>query len=281
MSLAIRPLSPALGAEIVGLDLSRPLEPSVVKEIEEAWHRYIVLLFRDQKLTEAEQVRFALNFGELGRRKRRPEDRPEGPDAEHIMLITNIRQNGVPIGSLPDGEMLFHHDMCYKEVPDKATMLYALEVTRDGGHTLFANMYRAYELMRPALKARLAGRKVLHIYQYDPLERVDLSRGIDKFDHWWQPAVVRHPATGKPALYVNQLMSALFEGLSPEESRAILEELWEINGRRDILYEHVWRVGDLVIWDNRCSTHARTDFPTDQTRLMRRCTVAGAPMIPA
>jgi taurine dioxygenase len=92
---------------------------------------------------------------------------------------------------------------------------------------------------------------------------------------------VRHPATGRTALYVNQLMSAAFDGLSRDESRALLEELWEINGRSDIVYEHVWRVGDLVMWDNRCSTHARTDFPTDQTRLLRRCTVAGDAMIPA
>jgi taurine dioxygenase len=92
---------------------------------------------------------------------------------------------------------------------------------------------------------------------------------------------VRHPATGRPALYVNQLMSAQFEGLSAEESRAILEVLWEINERAELLYEHVWRVGDLVMWDNRCSTHARTDFPSDQVRLLRRCTVAGEAMIPA
>jgi taurine dioxygenase len=281
MALTIEPLSPALGAEVVGLDLRPPMDRTTVQEIEEAWHQHIVLVFRDQSLSEAEQFRFARNFGELGTRKRKREDRPEGAAADHLMLVTNIRRNGVPIGSLPDGEMLFHHDMCYTPEPHKATFLYAIEVTRDGGHTLFANMYRAYDLLSPALKAKLAGRKVLQIYQYDPRERVDLGKGVDNFDHCWQPAVVRHPATGRTALYVNQLMSAAFDGLSPEESRAVLDHLWEINGRRDIVYEHVWRVGDLVMWDNRCSTHARTDFPTDQTRLLRRCTVAGDAMIPA
>lgn len=281
MDFSVRPLSPALGAEIVGLDLRQPLDAATVKGIEDAWHRYLVLVFRGQTLSEEEQFRFARHFGNLGSRRRKREDRPEGLNSDHIMLVTNIRRNGVPIGSLPDGEMLFHHDMCYSPIPDKATFLYGIEVTRDGGHTLFANMYRAYELVPAEIRARLAGRRVLQIYQYDPLKRVDVSKGIDKFDHEWQPAVVRHPATGQPALYVNQLMSAQFEGLSAEESRAILEVLWEINERAELLYEHVWRVGDLVMWDNRCSTHARTDFPSDQVRLLRRCTVAGEAMIPA
>ena len=277
----VEPVAPALGAEIRGIDCRDPLDAATVERLEAAFHEHVVLVFRGQQLSQQQQIRFAVNFGELGGRKRRPEDRPEGPDSEHIMLITNIRKNGVPIGSLPDGDMLYHHDKSYTESPDKATFLYAIEPTRDGGHTLFANMYKAYDMLRPALRERLAGRQVLQIYQYDPKARVDPGRGVENFDHYYQPAVVAHPVTGRRALYTSQLMTMKIVGVPDEESDAILAELWELNAHPDIVYAHVWRPGDLVMWDNYCSTHARTDFPADQTRLMRRCTVTGQKMIAA
>lgn len=281
MTLDVQPLSPALGAEVLGLDLRAPLAAETVAAILDAFHRHVVLVFRGQDLDEPAQKRFAEHFGALGVRKRKPEDRPEGSHSDHIMLITNIRENGVPIGSLPDGEMLYHHDMCYVPAPDLATMLYAIEPTRDGGNTLFADMYKAYDMMRPETRARIEGRRVLQIYQYDPLVPADPEAGVDNFDHCWQPAVIVHPTTGRKALYVNQLMTMRIEGLADDESREILEELWALNAHPDIVYAHPWRKGDLVMWDNLCSTHARTDFPPDQTRLMRRCTVAGEPLIAA
>ena len=114
---------------------------------------------------------------------RKAEERPEGRDAENIMLVTNVRENGVPIGSLPDGEMFFHHDKCYAAEPDWARILYALEVTRVGGHTLFANMYEAWKTLSADLKEKIYGRRVLQIYKYLPTERVNLADGIDKYDH--------------------------------------------------------------------------------------------------
>ena len=281
MEFSVTPLSPACGAAVTGIDLRDQIDRATVDRLLDAWHEHIVLVFPGQDLTEDEQVRFACNFGELGPRQRKANDRPEGRGAEYIMLVTNIRKDGVPIGSLPDGEMFFHHDKCYTEVPDRATFLYALEVTNEGGHTLFANMYKAYEILRPELKERLAGRRALQIYQYLPTQRVDLNESLDKYDHYIQPVVVVHPATGRKALYTNQLMTARIEGLPEEESRAILDELWRVNEDSGVVYEHIWQPGDLVMWDNRCSTHARTDFPADQTRLLRRCTVKGDRMIPA
>lgn len=281
MSFTVSPLSDALGAEIVGLDLSRPLDAAEIEALSAAFHDHLILLFRDQDLSWERQIAFARLFGPLGVRKRKAEDRPEGAAADHMMLITNIREEGRPIGSLPDGEMLFHHDMCYVPAPDMATLLYAIEPTRDGGHTVFANMYAAYETLPREIKAAIEGRRVLQVYNYLPTVRVDPEDDISNFDHCVQPTVVVHPATGRKALYVNQLMSARIEGLPLVESNAVLAAVRTHLDRPELCYEHVWRAGDLMMWDNYCTCHARTDFPPDQTRLLRRCTVAGEALIAA
>ncbi len=281
MSFTVSPLSDALGAEIGGLDLSEPLEAPVVEALREAFHRHLILLFRGLDLTWEQQIAFARGFGPLGVRKRKAGDRPEGEDADHMMLVTNIREDGKPIGSLPDGEMLFHHDMCYVAAPDMATLLYAIEPTRDGGHTVFANMYAAYDTLADDLKAAIAGREVLQVYNYLPTVRVEAGDDPAKFDHYVQPAVIVHPATGRRALYVNQLRSTRVEGLAAADSAAVLAAIRSHLDRPELSYEHVWRAGDLMMWDNYCSCHARTDFPPDQTRLLRRCTVAGEKLIAA
>jgi len=268
-------LHDSLGAEVRGLDLSQPLPDDTREALIRAWLDLLILLFRDQELTPEAQRAFCLQFGELGGRLRKAEERPEGHDADNIMLVTNVRKNGLPIGSLPDGEMFFHHDKCYAAEPDWGTMLYAMEVTRVGGHTLFANMYDAWETLPDDLKAKIDGRKVLQIYKYLPTERVDLTDGIDKYDHQWQPIVITHPKTGRRALYVNELMSALIDGYDEDESRDIIEALNEHVKSSDIVYDHKWRRDDLMMWDNWCTIHARTDFPRDQTRMLRRYTISG------
>ncbi len=198
MSFTVTPLSDALGAEIGGLDLSGPLDAPVVEALRGAFHAHLILLFRGQDLTWQQQIAFAGRFGPLGVRKRKAEDRPEGEDSDHMMLVTNIREDGKPIGSLPDGEMLFHHDMCYVPAPDMATLLYAIEPTRDGGHTLFANMHAAYDTLDDDLKAAIEGREVLQVYNYNPTLRVEADDDPKKYDHYVQPAVIVHPVTGRP-----------------------------------------------------------------------------------
>ena len=281
MSFTVSPLSDAIGAEIGGLDLSRPIDPSVVDALRDAFHEHLILLFRGQDLTWEQQIDFAGRFGPLGVRKRKAEDRPEGKEADHMMLITNIREDGKPIGSWPDGEMLFHHDMCYVPAPDMATLLYAIEPTREGGQTVFANMHAAYDTLADDLKTAIEGREVLQIYNYIPTLRVDPDDDREKWDHYVQPAVIVHPVTGRKALYINQLMSARIEGMPRDESDAVLAAIRDHLDRPELSYEHAWRAGDLMMWDNYCTCHARTDFPPDQTRLLRRCTVAGEVLIPA
>jgi len=284
MSLTIAPLSAPLGAEVTGIDLREPLDKETAERIYAAWLDHIVLVFRDQELSKDEQVAFAGHFGSVGDRAT-PKDKQNeiayGYDGR-IMLVTNQRdEKGNYIGSLPDGEMWFHHDMSYTPAPHKATLLHAIELPSVGGNTKFANMYKAYENLPGALKEKLRGRKVLQAYNLSTIDRVDPEQGLDNTAHQWQPIFVKHPETGRISLYVSHLISAQIEGLPRDESEAILDQLITIAEDPAIVYEHHWRDGDLLMWDNRCSTHARTDFPPEETRLLRRCTIEGAPMIAA
>ena len=284
MSLTVTPLSPACGAEIDGVDLSQPIDEATRAAIYRAWLDHIVLVFRGQTLSEDDQRRVAGYFGKVGERARPAERRPEGDAYDgRFMLITNLRdEKGNPLGSLPDGELWFHHDMSYTPAPHKATFLHALEVPSRGGNTKFANMYRAYDNVPDALKRKLAGRRVHHIYDFAMVGRLDPDKvDLSRVKNEWQPVFVVNPETGRTALYVNRLMTARIEGMSREDGDAILEQLFEIAEDPAIVYEHVWRKGDLVMWDNRCSIHARTDFPREETRVLRRCTVEGGPTVAA
>ncbi len=279
MGLDITPLSDALGAEIRGLDLREEFDAATVAEINDAWHRHIVLVFRGQDLDEDAQLRFARQFGALGERARPPERRAEGADYNAaIMLVSNIRENGVPIGSLRDGEMWFHHDMSYTEAPHKGTMLYGIEIPAHGGNTLFANMYKAYDRLGEATRDRIRGMRALHVYDFALRERVDISGDITGFKHHVQPIAVSDPVTGRKALYVNPLITARIEDAPADEGQALLDELFAFTRDSELIYEHVWRPGDLVMWDNWCSCHARTDFPGSERRLLRRCTILGQPL---
>jgi taurine dioxygenase len=270
-AFAVRPLSLALGAEIVGVDLAQEIDDLTFAQIRDAWHEHLVILLRDQELSEDDQVRFAEKFGPPAviHTKQFVRNHPA------VMLISNIREDGQPIGALPDGEMHFHTDQCHQERPAMASMLYAIEVPRAGGNTLFANGYKAYETLPDALKLRIAGRKALNAYDYDTaaMKRgTRLAEGVPSCVH---PVVRTHPATGRKALYVNRLMTVRIEGLPVGESDELLDTLFAHQERREFVYEHLWRPGDLLMWDNRCTLHARTDFSPDERRLMRRVTILG------
>ena len=269
--LRTRPLSPALGAEILNVDLSQPMSDALFESICGCWHDNIVVLFRDQHLSEADQVRFAERFGQLAlsHTRRYTTANPA------VMLISNIRENGKQIGALPDGEMQFHSDQCYQEKPAMASMLYAIEIPSAGGNTLFANAYKAYETLPDEIKRRLDGRKALHAYDYDSASMKRGTQIKDGVPHFSHPVFRTHPATGRKALYVNRLMTIAIEGLPEAESDELLEFLFAHQENPAFIYEHLWRVNDLLMWDNRCALHARSDFSNEERRLMRRVTVLG------
>jgi taurine dioxygenase len=270
-ALGVRPLSSALGAEILGLDLRDDIDARVFAQIRDAWHQNLVIVLRGQNMSEEDQVRFAEKFGPPAviHTKQFVRNHPA------VMLISNIREDGKPIGALPDGEMHFHTDQCHQERPAMASMLYALEVPRAGGNTLFANGYTAYETLPPEIKRRIDGRKALNAYDYETAATKRGTRLTQSVPSYAHPVVRTHPATGRKALYVNRLMTVRIEGLPAQESDNLLAMLFDHQERREFIYEHVWRVGDLVIWDNRCTLHARTDFSPDERRLMRRVTILG------
>jgi taurine dioxygenase len=280
MTLAVKPLSPALGAEISGVDLREDLSAATIAEIIDAWHRHLVLLFRDQSLSEDDQIRFAQHFGVLQKRTRPPETINEAGHTKYpqlTMLVSNIRENGKLIGSLPDGEMHFHSDQCYLEKPATGTFLYAIEVPSVGGDTLFLNMYKAYETLPAELKARIDGRKALNAYLYDSTTRAVNGSKVDftAHPHYVQPIVRTHPDTKRKALYVNRLMTFTVEGMDEEGGGALLDRLFEHMEQEEFIYAHHWRASDLVLWDNRCTLHARTYFSDRERRLLRRYTVLG------
>jgi len=280
MPLEIKPLSPALGAEISGVDLREELSAETVAKIIDAWHEHLVLLFRKQDLSEDDQIRFARHFGALQKRTRPAEAINEYGHTKYpelTMLVSNIRENGKLIGSLPDGEMHFHSDQCYLEKPATGTFLYAIEVPSAGGDTLFLNMYKAYETLPADIKARIDGRKALNAYLYDSTTRAVNGTKVDftAHPHYVQPIVRTHPATKRKALYVNRLMTFTVEGLDDEDGSALLNTLFDHMERDQFIYAHHWRVGDLVLWDNRCTLHARTDFSDRERRMLRRYVVMG------
>jgi taurine dioxygenase len=190
------------------------------------------------------------------------------------MMISNIRENGETIGALPDGEMDFHHDMLHAEIPHNGTLLYALEVPTYGGETLFASGTAAYDTLDPEVRSKLEGRKAFHHYNYGSTVKGD-SRGVEAFAESMHPVFRTHDETGRKAIYVNRLMTVRIEGLPEDESDRLLNAVFDHSENPEFVYTHQWRVGDLLVWDNRCSMHARNDFPSDQRRLMLRTTVKG------
>ena len=277
--MKIEPVSDAVGAKITGLDLSRELDADAIAEIKSAWLKYQVLVFPDQEMTEQEQIRFTKYWGEMPLRAHHAGRREEARRAhESIMLISNIREDGEPIGSLPDGDMMFHSDGQYDEHPYRYTMLYALEVPSHGGNTLFANMYAAYDALPADIKNKLTGVDAQHGYYAgrhvtpEILASLGITMVKDAFVH---PIITAHEETGRPVLYISRLSTQSLTGYSEDEGNMLLDQLLDHSENPEFVYEHVWAPGDFVIWDNRCLNHARTDFSSGERRLLRRTTVQG------
>jgi taurine dioxygenase len=277
MTVEIIPLTPNIGAEIRGVDLSREADAATLKAITNAWLHHGIVVIRGQELSEHDQVRFTRNFGDLHRRPRPAEMRNESHRAEadpydgYTMLVSNIREDGKPIGSLPDGEMQFHSDMAYVELPARATVLYGIEVPKVGGDTLFASTAAAYDALDDDTKALLAGKRALNGFLHGSTLR-DHNTTHKSYLH---PAVRLIPETGRKALFMNRLMTFEIEGMDKAEGDALLARLFAHIERPEFMYAHKWQPGDLLVWDNRTTLHGRTDFSPDERRLLRRFATEG------
>ena len=281
-TISVAKLHPVIGAEIRGIDLRDPLDSRTVGQIKDAWHRHTVLVFRDQVLSEDDQRRFASYFGPVAKRVP-PRAGATGADTlvewDDMLLITdNVNAAGKPIGALGHGEMWFHTDKCYHRRPHRASFLYGIEIPTEGGHTKFSSSYAAYEKLPADLKRRLDGAWVMQGHQYSAGRRIDLTVDIATMHHCRQPIVVTNPGSGRKGLYVASQNTMWIEGMDRDESEALLLKLFDVAEDPSIIYEHVWRVGDLVMWDNLACLHARTDWPSEQRRTLRRCTIEGEPL---
>ena len=271
--MEIEKLTDSFGARIHGLDLSIPLNRDEHAELHKAWLDYQVLVIPKQNLTQEEQIKFARTWGEFPKRERYDKRAEKGTADKSIMLVSNIRENGKPIGSLPDGEMMFHTDGAYDEHPYNYTMLHALELPETGGNTLFANMYAAYETLADEMKLKLSDCSAHHGYYSGTVQRGQPVGHLNgEFSH---PVFIEHNETGRTALFISRLLTLCINELSKEESEEILEFLFDHSEKPEFIYEHRWSLGDLVMWDNRCLNHARTDFSTSERRLLRRNVIQG------
>ena len=284
MTLSIRPTGAALGAEILGVDLSRPMDEETFRAIEAAWHEHEVIFFRGQDVTPEQHIAFSRRFGALEHHVRQDCCRPGYPE---IFVVSNIVENGRPIGS-QDAGLFWHSDLCYKAEPSRGSLFYAREVPRaaDGsplGDTVFASMTAAWRALPEHTRRLIDGRKAvnsyLHGYYRDRKSgpRKELSeeqkRKTPDVEH---PVVRTHPYTGKKCLFTCEGYTTRIVGLDETESAAVLTGLFEHLKKPEFLYRHKWREGDFLIWDNCATQHlAIPDYALPQRRRMERTTLTG------
>ncbi|HXL48705.1 MAG TPA: TauD/TfdA family dioxygenase [Xanthobacteraceae bacterium] len=277
-AIEVIPTGRALGAEVRGVDLGMFGDAAVARLIQ-AWHQHSVVLIRNQRVSDEELIAFSRRLGDLDWAPIQETGRRFVEGLPEIYIVSNVKVNGEPIGSLGDGEAVWHTDMSYLDVPPKASILYSLEVPPVGGNTSFCTMYGIYEALPQRLKDRLSGLKIKHDGTYNSGGYV--RQGVTPTDDprtspgAVHPLVCTHPDTGRRMLYLGRRRNAYLIGLELAESEALLDELWSFVDRPEFAWEHVWRIGDLVLWDNRCTMHRRDAFDSSSRRVMHRTQVKG------
>ena len=281
MTLAIKDVEAPLGAEVAGIDVSQPLTASDVKAIVSAWSDRLVLIFHDQKLTDPELIAFSKNFGELDPPGPNPYGQPFLRDHPELNVISNVVENGRPIGNLGAGEAVWHADMTYVEIPPKAAMLHALEAPppESGGNTYFANMFAAYESLPENLKKAADGKIAVHDASTNSGGM--LRKGYKEVTDVRQTVGAHHPLvrtelqTGRKALFLGRRPNAYVLGLELAESEALLDALWAHATQPRFILCHQWKVGDLLMWNNVSVLHRRDPFDPETRRVMHRSQIKG------
>jgi len=273
-----RRVDAVLGAQIDGVDL-RAIDGETFAAIHRAWLERQVLLFRNQTLGDADLVAFSRRFGDLDQAPVQETGRRFVEGIPEIYVVSNVVQDGEPIGSLGSGEAVWHTDMSYLPDPPKASVLYALEVPAAGGDTSFCSMYAAWDELPAPLRRRVESLRVKHDGTYNSggyvRQGVTPTGDPRTSPGTLHPLVCVHPETGRRALYLGRRRNAYIDGLPLDDSNALLDEIWSYATRDSLTWRHRWEAGDLVLWDNRCTMHRRDAFDPAARRVMHRTQIRG------
>ena len=286
--LQVRPLSPALGAEVRGVDMGKPVDPATFAELHEAWMQHLVIVLPQQHVSDEQHVAFTRSFGvpEIFHQKI-----IKSKNMREIFRVSNVDDHGQlmppdhPTVTQLSLAQFWHTDSSYLEVPCTGALLHGVEVSRSGGETEFTNMYLVYEALPESLRRQVDGRKARHNFEH--MHTLKSLRPMTTEERAavppvWQPMVRIHPVTRRKSLYISPIYNDEVEGMSPAAGKALVAELSEFAGQRRFVYRHRWETDDVLIWDNRCTMHQVTAFDPRERRVMHRTTVVGdAPVVAA
>jgi len=279
LAISTRALTPVVGTEVLGVDL-RDISASTQEAINVSFARHGALLFRDQRISDDDLLDFSRALGDLDPPPNQENGRLSPPGYPDIYVVSNVLDTaGAPIGALGSGEAVWHTDMSYLDVPPFASMLYALEIPDTGGNTWLCSMVEAARKLPDHLRKAIAGRRIKHDGTYN--SGGFLRKGVTPSDDphvapgAWHPALCVHPETGEEMLYLGRRRNSHVEGYDSDHSARLLNELWEHATQPTFCYEHRWRIGDLLLWDNRSTMHRRDPFDNAERRMMHRTQIKG------
>jgi taurine dioxygenase len=280
-NVEVTPTDAVIGALVQCGDVTA-MDAATFDEVHRAFLDNLVILIRGQRLTDADLLAFGRRFGELTPAApvhigQKPRDFPE------LAVISNVVENGYAIGALGDGEAVWHTDSCFNDIPPSASILHALEIPPEGGDTGFANMYLALETLPPDLRRAIVGKTIKHDKRYTSGGQLRPgytgNEDICTTPGPKHPIIRKHPETGYNALYLGRRPHAYISGLPLEDSEALLDALWSHAAQPQFAWHHQWKVGDILVWDNRCVMHRRDAFDPNSRRIMHRTQCKGNPII--
>lgn len=287
-SLTVNRLSPALGAEVLGVSFAEPLGDAGREAILAAWMEHLVLVFRDQDVSDEQHVAFTRNFGDLEVHHQKIIKSTHVPE---IFKVGNVDDEGrlIPPANETVRQLTsarrWHTDSSFREIPSMGSLLHGIEIAQSGGETLFTNMYAVYEALPDSLKREVEGRRARHNFDYlrvltglPPVSEEERAQRPPI----WQPMVRRHPVSGRKSLFISLIYNDEIEGMTAAQSEELISTLAEFVDQERFVYRHKWRPHDVVMWDNRCTMHRVTPWDPNERRVMHRTTIAGdGPVIAA
>jgi taurine dioxygenase len=283
--IEVAPCRAALGAEVRGIDLTT-IDDAIFDRLHDIWLEHLLLVFRGQRFSADDLVTLVRRFGtpvtSSALHKRSLDERTANKVFSlppEVTVVTNVKENGKPVGILGDGEVVWHSDFSFKEAPTAARMLLAVEIPPAGGLTYFTNCCAAYDTLPDAMKRRLSGMTIKQANIVDTAMQVrpgaSLDMDIREVPGPSHPVISTHPETGRNMIFLGRRHGAYVNGLSLEDSEALLDELWAHTVQPKLTYVHEWAVGDIVVWDNRATLHKRDAFQSDSRRVLYAAQVEG------